>query len=558
MITLNRLRPFGAYATTRVILLAIVASFVLSVSFLVGVTSEFNRLSLEREVELVRSGLQTELEDLEKLAVDYSWWNSAIENLVFEPDFEWADDNIGSWMTNAHDVRLAVVVTADDRASMVFIDGEPATLPETSPLWLTLKHFVAEARRRRGDEPGTASALVRLDDGRPAIVAVSTFMPDDEERISAEMSGAPALVIGKMLDGAILAELGEQILVENLHLDTTESHAGEGSLPMADSYGRLLGRLAWNPQTPVNTFLRSLAPAFIGSFLALCVLIALVIVRTRNLMASNARLRQEIERREALETHLRAAKAAAEDAHRAKDEFLANMSHELRTPLNAVIGFTDMLLHSDQFGFSREKQISYLKDVHASGHLLLAIINDILDLAKLNAGGMQPQDEVLDLAGVAPAAIRLVEERAANGRVRLAIDVPDDLPLLRADERMVKQILLNLLSNAVKFTPPQGTVTISARCDDGALVLRVQDTGIGIPADKIPTVLEPFGQVDSALSRKHNGTGLGLPISKRFAELHGATFELYSEVERGTTVIVRFPRERTQPRPAAIGVLTAA
>jgi signal transduction histidine kinase len=552
MVALSRLRPNGAYATTRIILLAIVTSFVLSVGFLVGVANEFNRHSLEREIGLVQSGLRAQHENLKRLAVDYSWWNSAIENLIFAPDAAWADANIGSWMTEAHDVRFVVVVSADDRASLAFIDGKETVLGDDSGTLLSLKYLVGQARDSAGDSPGTASAVLRLDDGRPAIVAVATFMPDDEGRMSAPLTGMPALVVGKIFNDALLQTLGDEILVKNLRLQPPQSAAGEASVPIADGYGRLLGRLDWDAQTPASTFLRSLAPALVGSIFALCVLIALVVVRTRSLTASNARLRQEIDRREALEANLRAAKVAAEDAHRAKSEFLANMSHELRTPLNAIIGFADMILHAEMFQFSKEKQAGYVKDIHASGYLLLEIINDILDLAKIDTGGVQPQEAAIELASVIPAATRLVEARAAKGRVKLAIDVAEDLPPLWADERLVKQILLNLLSNAVKFTPPKGIITVRATCEDGAVTLLVRDTGIGIPADKIPVVLQPFGQVDSALSRKHNGTGLGLPISKRFAELHGATFSLESEVDRGTTVTIRFPRDRTRARQAAI------
>lgn len=250
------------------------------------------------------------------------------------------------------------------------------------------------------------------------------------------------------------------------------------------------------------------------------------------------------ERRHA-EDALREAKDQAETASRTKSEFLANMSHELRTPLNAVIGFSE-IIHQEIFGpVGEARYVDYAKDIHASGTHLLQVINDILDISKAEAGKVDLRETSIDLARALAACVKLVASRAEAGQVRVEIDVPDDAPQLLADEQRFRQIALNLLSNAVKFTPPGGRVrAICLREESGALRLTIQDTGIGMRAQDIPRALEPFGQIDSALARRFEGTGLGLPLTKKLVDLHGGTLELRSEPGKGTSAIVRFPPAR--------------
>ena len=254
---------------------------------------------------------------------------------------------------------------------------------------------------------------------------------------------------------------------------------------------------------------------------------------------------RDVTARKAAETAMREAKEAAETANRSKSEFLANVSHELRTPLNAIIGFSEVMEH-EMFGkLGNEHYRDYARDIRLSGTHLLEVINDILDLAKVEAGKVELQEQTIDLEKVIEATVRLVRERAGSRNIDLSVRIPERLPQLWADERKVKQILINLLSNAIKFTPEGGAVTVSAERDSSDMVrLAVSDTGIGIAKESIDVVLQPFGQVDSALSRKHTGTGLGLPLTKSLVELHGGKLDFDSELGKGTTVIVRFPHER--------------
>jgi signal transduction histidine kinase len=255
-------------------------------------------------------------------------------------------------------------------------------------------------------------------------------------------------------------------------------------------------------------------------------------------------IRYAIERKRG-EKLLFEAKENAESASKAKSEFLATMSHELRTPLNAILGFSEVI-QNEIFGpIGNPRYQEYLDDIINSGRHLLDLINEILDLAKIEAGKADIYEEELSTRDLIDACLRLVKERAMTSRVTITTRLDDGLRTLRADESMLKKIVLNLLSNAVKFTPPGGEVVVEAKPDeDGALLLIIADNGIGIAEKDQGRVFEYFVQVDGALNRKYVGTGLGLPLAKSLTELHGGTIVLKSALGAGTTVTVRFPAER--------------
>ena len=266
--------------------------------------------------------------------------------------------------------------------------------------------------------------------------------------------------------------------------------------------------------------------------------------RVAELEAARLRLEEQSRHLAELATNLARARDEAEAANRTKSEFLANMSHELRTPLNAVIGFSELMM-AELFGpLGDARYLDYSRDIHDSGKHLLVLINDILDLSKIEAGKLELREETVDLQEVSLACERLVRERAHLAGVHLSAPTSLDLPLFRGDSTKLKQILLNLLSNAIKFTPAGGFITVSIGTNDKGPFLSVSDTGIGMQPEDIPTALKPFQQIENSIARQYEGTGLGLPLTDALARLHGGSLAIESAPGKGTTVIVQLPRER--------------
>jgi signal transduction histidine kinase len=243
----------------------------------------------------------------------------------------------------------------------------------------------------------------------------------------------------------------------------------------------------------------------------------------------------------------------AEAASQAKSLFLTNMSHELRTPLNAIIGFSEIIKDQALGPSARKNYADYAKDIHSSGHHLLGLINDILDLAKIDAGQMSLEEEPLDLADLVRHGLSLLEPRYRSKNVTVEMDIPRDLPFIRADGQKLRRALLNLLGNAVKFNRDHGRVTIRTKATaDAGLSVEIADTGIGMTPEEIAMAFEAFVQVDNSLARRYEGTGIGLPLTKRLIELHGGTIAIESVKEAGTTVILGFPAGRIIPRESAL------
>lgn len=261
------------------------------------------------------------------------------------------------------------------------------------------------------------------------------------------------------------------------------------------------------------------------------------------LFYTSGRAEKIIEKQHEANIELTVAKERAENESKEKSQFLANISHELRTPLNAIIGFSEIIRDETLGPINNPQYKDYVQDIYASGSHLLSLINDILDFSKAEASKLQVDKIEVDVTKVIKNSLRLMAPRAEEAKVTLLDDLPKEHLVIIADPKRLKQILLNLLSNSVKFTPEKGSVTLSAWRDETqeCVFIRVTDTGIGIAPKDISKAMATFGQVDSKLSRRYEGTGLGLPLTKKLVELMGGTFDIQSELGLGTTIILTFP-----------------
>lgn len=267
-------------------------------------------------------------------------------------------------------------------------------------------------------------------------------------------------------------------------------------------------------------------------------------VLERSIRYAYAQFRTE-ERLRRSETAMRAAKEQAEYANAAKSQFLAHMSHELRTPLNAIIGFSELMREEVMGPVGNDKYVPYVKDIHESGQHLLNLINDILDLSKVEAGQMEYHPEPVNALALTEECLTIVREKVKSARLEIVVNVNGDSFLI-VDRRAFKQILLNLLSNAIKFTPDTGRITVSLNLSTPKPTFSVSDTGVGIPEEKLATVLEPFGQAGQELYLAEPGTGLGLAIVKAMVEAHDGELRLESVEHRGTTVSIMLPAKRVR------------
>lgn len=283
-------------------------------------------------------------------------------------------------------------------------------------------------------------------------------------------------------------------------------------------------------------------------FTIVFMIIASLSVLSGAVLLSTQKAEVVIEKQQEVGIEMAAAKASAETESRAKSQFLANVSHELRTPLNAIIGFSEIINSESMGPIGNEQYKEFVRDIHTSGVHLLSLINDILDFSKAEENKLQVDFEQVDLTKLIKISVRMVMPRADEAKVKIVDDLPNEHVVLLADSKRLKQVILNLLSNAVKFTQENGTVAIRVwkDFDTSSLMIEIKDTGVGMAPQDLARALAPFGQVDNKLSRRYDGTGLGLPLTKKLVELMRGKFDIKSEIGLGTSITLSFPLQSNE------------
>lgn len=493
------------------------------------------------------------------IAGDFAFWARSYEHAV-DPD---ADQWKASFLHRSsvmHGVSVGFVLDSRDRIIWQYGDG---TGLNVSPGWRDredLDALVSSVRALVSDSSGGFSEHHRsefLSAGNEIYLVVAKAFDWNAPGASPSDESGTILVLAKKVEEIVFLGAWPRGDLDNLRLSSPQELAVDQDLNPVFSLqvgaGEPIEAFAWITDLMGADLARILA---IPLILCLIVSVAIgwfILIRLRRAhdeaqrwLQTSARTNEELADREA---QAQEAKRAAEVANHAKTEFLANMSHELRTPLNAVIGFAELIGEEIAGPLGSDKYKEYSGDIRASGEHLLEIINEILDLSKIEAGRMTLLEDTFSVERVVTNSIRLVQERARSGDVALASEVHADLPYLRGDERMVRQLLTNFLSNAVKFTPEGGSVHVEAmQLLDGSIQIEVADTGIGMTEEEMETSMQPFRQISSSLARKHEGTGLGLPLAKSFIDLHSGSLDIESEAGVGTTIRVTFPPYRSISR----------
>ncbi len=521
----------------KLIGLVLLASLGMTGMLLFYTARQIDDVASRQTLQLAGQALSSSLTDIGKTTGDYVLWDDAYRNLLVDFDIDWANENIGPFVQDSLGIALTLVLDEADR--IIYRYGGRVSLVGLRTDDPALLALIARARRLPLGGNAAATGIVVFG-GEMYEVAVALLQPvtqsgkQEWQAVMDRRRGA-VLVFGRAMNDDWVAELSGSYLLKNLHqwpagAATSTEIRQDSALRIAAADGTPAGLLTWQQDRPGRRFLFNLLPPI--SILALGIALFGVLVLRR--IDAGTRM-------------LHTATQAALAAGISKNEFLANMSHELRTPLNAVLGYSEVI-RDQLFGPVPERYRDSAMAIHEAGGHLLEIVNDILDLSKIEVGKYTINDSRVDVAELVAATVRIVEERAGAAGVTLSVALPAALPGLQADALAVKRMLINLLSNAIKFTPKGGAVTLRVRlAPEGGYEFEVEDTGIGIAEKDLERVMEPFVQLDGAYQRRHGGTGLGLPMVKSLAELHGGRFELHSRPATGTRAVIRLPQERTLP-----------
>ncbi|MBO9709998.1 MAG: response regulator [Caulobacter sp.] len=507
-----------------------------------------DRLQASEERIVVQQTLARSLDRLASDVASAAVWDQAYEHLKPGSNPAWIDSEVGSYYTRNRGNDQVLILDARDTPFYAWTRQGRRSAQELSGLLTAARPLIERVRRDEAAlnarglayPASTARGVVRVD-GAPYLVALSTVTA---ERANRRPVTEPAVltICSQRADGRLLASLANEMRIHAPRIET-ERPAKLHSVPLAGPDGRPLGWLAWDVKRPGLDAVREAAP-LVAPAVVMLILTGL---------ALSYRMRWALRRLDAYEAGHKAAMAdlteardRAESANAAKSQFLANMSHEIRTPLNGVLGMAQVMEQSGLGSPHRE----HLKVIRDSGETLLAILNDVLDLSKIEAGRLELDEHPFDLAETVATACRPFALLADQKDVTFDIEIaPEALGAWHGDSVRLRQVLANLASNAVKFTH-QGAITLTVALADGALSFRLTDTGIGIAPERIAELFEKFVQAESSTTRRFGGTGLGLAISRELVERMGGALRMDSAPGQGSTLTFRLPLNRAQA-PAA-------
>lgn len=506
-----------------------------------------NRLEITNARQLASSALRVESEQIGHFTRDYAFWNDAAQNLTVAGDQIWAQDNVGAWANESLGMQASLVVDSGLRLVFGTLDGAIQETNFPARFSAELAMLLHEARARvgiPGVTPGVVTSVMQLD-GAPVVAAASVIKWEDERAVPQLDGRVTILVFVRRIDDSMLRRLGELYLLPGLRLVSAAEDLPD-SVPLTAIGGRDVARLAWNGQRPGTALVRELALPLAGIAVLAVVLMVVIVARarrsTQDLARSHEQLAAQTRALKSSTSALQGALAEAARANAAKSDFLARMSHELRTPLNAILGFSEIIAMELYGPNSDPRYRSYGKMIHESGHHLRSLINDILDLAKIEAGRVELVEEQISLDPIVEQCLGLLGPKIEAKRLQVSF-LPSHV-WLTADARAVKQILLNLLSNAVKFTGDGGEIAVRVSDSSDGVTLTVSDTGCGMSRSDLDQVFQMFGQARINITRDAEGSGLGLNIAKGLAEMHGGTLKIESEIGLGTTAQVWFDPSR--------------